>query len=105
MRSREYRRRLIDRVNSYKQSRRHFIICSRIFDTIGFIGFALVIIGYMVYTDASIGISSVSMETGQLISFFGFIVGAIGICVGSSLRSEASEYQSRIDRIHKMVIR
>ena len=105
MRSKEYRKKLIKRINSYKRSRRQFIVWSRIFDTIGFIGFALVVIGYMVYTDASIGISSVSIETGQLISFFGFVVGAIGICVGLSLRNEANEYQSRIDRIHDMIIR
>ena len=105
MHSKEYRKRLIDRINSYKRCRRHFIICSRIFDTIGIIGLTFIVVGYMMYTDTSIGVSSIPSETSQLISFFGFTIGAIGICVGLSLRNEANEYQSRIDRIHKMIIR
>ena len=105
MRSKEYRKKLIKRINSYKRSRRQFIVWSRIFDTVGIIGLASVIIGYMMYTDSSIGISSIPFETSLMISFFGFVVGAIGICVGLSLRNEANEYQSRIDRIHDMIIR
>lgn len=105
MRSKEYQERILKKMDSYKRSHKNFIIGSRIFDTIGIIGFAVVIIGYMMHTDTSIGISSIPFETNLLILFFGFTIGAIGVCVGLSLRNEANEYQSRIDRIHDMIIR
>ena len=105
MRSKEYQRKLIKKVNNYKRSRRHFIIGSRICNFIGLAGLLSVIIGYMIYSDTSAGISSIPFETSLMISFVGFTISAISVCIGLNLQNEADTIQSKINRISRMIIR
>ena len=104
MRSEEYRLHLLDKIDSYNRIHRNFITLSRIFDIVGIVGLASVIIGYMMYNDVSIGLSMIPFDTAIKISFIGFVIGAVGACVGLSLKNEADEYQSKIDRINRMFI-
>ena len=93
------RKSIRSRINFYKRNRDHCRTISRISMSIGVIGFVVILLGYVMYTDVSLGLSSTPLDMCYLTFSLGAVTSILGIGLSISFDNDANEYQMRINHI------
>ena len=96
----DYKRKSIrSRVRYYRKWRNRCKMFSRLFFGVGVLGFLMIILGYTMYSDSVLGLTSTPIDMCFMIFSMGVIVSVIGTGLSISTGNDADEFQMRLNHI------
>lgn len=99
MRDMDYRKVILKRIDYYEETTRHYRTLHRLFETMGIVLIALMFLGYSLYTDSTLGLNDIPMETCLLFTVTGGVTGAVFLAFSLAMKSDADNCQRKLNRI------